>query len=116
MPDRLPPWRRVQIAVRMGIVLKPSGKTRWTATAVSQGTRPKDSQTFQLAPFEADSETEAARVAAELIARHFYGLAGGAGFINRTHAGVWMASIGVYRNRAIEGRSISIVVEKVGDE
>ena len=98
-----------------GLLLQPSGNMKWTANVTVFGVTPQEIQTFNLIDFAADSETDAARFAAEASAKRVYGEEGSSSFVNHSHAdaSLYMASIGYYDVRhgsVTRGRSIEILI------
>lgn len=111
MTARLAPWQRINIAIARGILLAPSGNMRWTAHVTVFGAHPRETQTFNIIGFAADSEADAARAATEMSAKRVYGAEGSASFINEANAPLYRASIGYYDGRGVtRGRSIELLL------
>lgn len=83
---------------------------QWTAHVETRAARPQDCQTFDLIAFDADSEADAARLAAEASAKRLYGEQGVAAFIDRLRAPLYVASIGYHHNGVTKGSSLSILI------
>lgn len=101
---------RINAALRYGITLRPSGEMKWTAHVDTYTVRKQDSQSFNLIGFDADSEADAARFAAEASAKRLYGEQGVASFIHINDAPLYRASIGYYHNGVTMGSTISILI------
>jgi hypothetical protein len=110
----LAPWQRNMVALACGITLKASGKMKWTANVDVHGVKPQDSTIFGIFPIEADSEIDAARLAAKSAAEALFGKEGEAGFINQTDLShVYMATVGVYFGGGLSrGRSAQILIRE----
>ena len=114
MTQRLPPWRRINIALARGLLLQPSGNMKWTANVTVFGVTPQQAQTFNLINFAADNEADAARLAAEASAKRVYGDEGSVSFVNATDTSLYTASIGYYDGRGVtRGRSISMLIHSM---
>lgn len=109
--QRLAPWQRIMVAMARGLLLKPSGQMKWTAHVEVFGVTPQESQMFDLIGFDADSESDAAQVAAEASAIRVYGIEGTRSKVDVTHSPLYIASIGYYDGKGVtRGRSIEMLI------
>jgi hypothetical protein len=101
------------IALARGILLKPSGKMKWTANCVVLGPTPQASEDIGLVAFDADTEFDAARFAAQQIAKAKFGKYGEAGFVHPHKPPVYLATIGEFEGySAMRGVSLSILIRE----
>lgn len=111
MTHRFAPWQRIVIAMARGILLKPSGKMKWTAHVTALAARPQEVETFNLISYDADSEADAARWASDAAAKRLYGDAGTTTFMETTDAPLYVTSIGLYEGRGVtRGRGLKILI------
>ena len=86
---------------------------KWTANIDVQGATPKDSTVYSICPLEADSESDAARVAATNVARALYGVVAEPSFVNDIGSHVYMANVGVYVGEGVtRGKSLRILIRE----
>lgn len=87
---------------------------KWSAHVTVFGAAPQETQKFSWMG-DADSESDAARFAAEASAKRVYGDEGTMSFVNETHKPLYMASIGYYDGRGVtRGRSIEMLILRYG--
>lgn len=108
----LPVWKRNMIALQTGLAIRRSETMKeWTANITKVAATMWASDRWSLFPLKAKDEADAARQAAEIIAKSMYGKQWFVSYVQRQANNLHMAAIGTYEQSEGYGRTEGVTLE-----